>query len=86
MSEVDDLINEWDELTNEYKNLEVTCQIHWNFCYNSKIQMKLFSNFSQNVNKSYLELLDGLEEMQSKCMKDITHQRYRVQQIVKSIK
>ncbi|CAG9802420.1 unnamed protein product [Chironomus riparius] len=61
MSEIDVLIREWDELSNEYKSLE-------------------------NVNKSYLELLDGLEEMQSKCTKDISHQRYRMLQIAKTFR
>lgn len=61
MSEIENLIKEFDELSNEYKNLE-------------------------NVNKNYLELLDGLEEMQSKCTKDISHQRYRMLQIAKSLR
>lgn len=45
----------------------------------------IFKNF-QNVNKNYLELLEGLEELQSKCMKDINHQRYRIVQITKNLK
>lgn len=31
-------------------------------------------------------MLDGLEELQSKCTKDITHQRYRMLQIAKSLR
>lgn len=61
MSEIDVLLKDWEELSNEYKNLE-------------------------NVNKDYLELLDGLEELQSKCTKDINHQRYRISQIIRSLK
>ncbi|CRK96466.1 CLUMA_CG009889, isoform A [Clunio marinus] len=61
MSEINEFLNDWEELSNEYKNLE-------------------------NVNKTYLELLDGLEELQTKCTKDINHQRYRIGQITKNLK
>lgn len=82
MSEIEEVLKEWDELSNEYKNLEVSVKSHqfWS-------EWNLFCDcFFQNVNKSYLELLDGLEEMQSKCMKDISHQRYRILQITKNLK
>lgn len=51
-----------------------------------EILIRVFSLDLQNVNKQYLELLDGLEELQSKCMKDIIHQRYRIVQMTKNLK
>ncbi|CAO1376514.1 unnamed protein product [Diamesa tonsa] len=61
MSNMEEYLKEWDELSEEYRNLET-------------------------VNQNYLELLDGLEELQTKCRKDINHQRYRIIQMVKNLK
>lgn len=82
MSVIDEVLKDWDELSNEYKNLEVSHKTHLKF-RRIFIALKIAL---QNVNKNYLELLDGLEELQSKCMKDINHQRYRVSQITKTAK
>lgn len=83
MAEIAEHLLEWEELSNEYKNLEVTC-------FRLELQRKFWTsdceNSLQNVNKSYLELLEGLEELQSKCMKDISHQRYRITQISKKLR
>jgi hypothetical protein len=40
----------------------------------------------QNINQTYLELLDEFEELQSKCTRDINHQRYRIAQLAKNLK
>ena len=34
MSEIDESLKEWDELSNEYKNLEVKLANHWQFSLN----------------------------------------------------
>lgn len=38
------------------------------------------------TNSTYLDLLENLEQLQEQCTKQIKHQRYRMQQISKSIK
>uniref|UniRef100_A0A6B2EBL1 Uncharacterized protein n=1 Tax=Phlebotomus kandelakii TaxID=1109342 RepID=A0A6B2EBL1_9DIPT len=40
----------------------------------------------ETVNQNYLELLEGLESLQQKCLKDIKHQRYRMNQICLNLK
>ncbi|XP_035789728.1 transmembrane protein 120 homolog [Anopheles albimanus] len=40
----------------------------------------------EEANQSYLDLHERLEEMQEKCTKQIQHQRYRMQQILKVLK
>ncbi|XP_055602118.1 transmembrane protein 120 homolog [Uranotaenia lowii] len=40
----------------------------------------------ETTNSSYLELLENLETLQDQCMKQIKHQRYRMQQISKNVK
>lgn len=58
---MDRLNEEWEELLNEYKDLE-------------------------NSNQKYVELLEGLNGLQQKCLNDIRHQRYRIGQISSSVK
>lgn len=83
MAEIAEHLAEWEELSTEYKNLEVTSA---NLRSRRKFLTFDCENFFQNVNKQYLELLEGLEELQSKCMKDIGHQRYRMGQISKKLR
>lgn len=40
----------------------------------------------QDVSNEYGELLEKLEQLQQKCMKDIAHQRYRISQISGNLK
>lgn len=40
----------------------------------------------ETTNSTYLDLLENLEQLQEQCTKQIKHQRYRMQQISKSIK
>uniref|UniRef100_A0A336MKB9 CSON001126 protein n=1 Tax=Culicoides sonorensis TaxID=179676 RepID=A0A336MKB9_CULSO len=40
----------------------------------------------ESVNQEYLELLEGLEDLQTKCTKNINHQRYRLNEISKNLK
>lgn len=40
----------------------------------------------EEVNTEYLELLENLDHLQQRCLKDITHQRYRINQISSSLK
>lgn len=42
--------------------------------------------FFQNTNQKYIELLEGLDSLQQKCLGDIKHQRYRIGQIIMSLK
>lgn len=82
---------EWDELSREYNKLEVgdyfvlfaltECQkkvFHFNW-------RALFSWFKDTSNE-YHEMLEKLEQLQQKCMKDIAHQRYRISQISSNLK
>ncbi|XP_032686387.1 transmembrane protein 120 homolog isoform X1 [Odontomachus brunneus] len=54
-------IQDWDDLTQEYKNLEA-------------------------LNREYLAKLEEVGELQAKCVKEISHQRYRMNAISKSMK
>ena len=56
----ENVFDEWDELTGDYKELEAT-------------------------NKIYQVRLEELDEYQRKCQKSITHQRYRMGIITKSL-
>ncbi|CAD7090967.1 unnamed protein product [Hermetia illucens] len=40
----------------------------------------------ENTNQKYIELLEGLDSLQQKCLGDIKHQRYRIGQIIMSLK
>lgn len=40
----------------------------------------------ESTNQEYLELLEGLEDLQTKCTKAINHQRYRLNEIAKNLK
>lgn len=96
---VEEVSADWEELSNEYKKLEVCTlslfyQIHiiiktkynvtcastvYYFHFNLKFQQ-------QDVNTEYLELLDSLDRLQQRCLKDISHQRYRISQINTNLK
>lgn len=39
----------------------------------------------ETLNKEYQDKLDSISDLQSKCLKEINHQRYRMGQIVKSV-
>lgn len=54
-------VENYNELTNEFKELE-------------------------NANKEYLTKLEELGELQSKCVREISHQRYRLDIITKSLR
>lgn len=47
--------------------------------------MNRFVDFQETSNE-YGELLEKLESLQQKCMKDISHQRYRISQISSNLK
>lgn len=94
MSEVDDLVKEWNELGEEYKSLEVI-KVPQN-SPEKKIPdetepfpiifLSPHNTSFQSINQTYLELLDEFEDLQSKCTKEIAHQRYRIAQLVKGLK
>lgn len=95
MSEVEDLVKEWNELSEEYKSLEVNksilintwnCETRRKTCNLNLSQYLSLLHHRQSVNQTYLELLDEFEELQSKCSKDIAHQRYRIAQLIKGLK
>lgn len=43
-------------------------------------------HFFQNVNREYLMKLDEVGELQGKCVKELTHQRYRMSTLTRSLK
>lgn len=60
----------------------------------STAEVKQFFNYfvsityfdEKEVNAEYLELLEKVDELQQRCLKDISHQRYRMNQISGNIK
>lgn len=82
METLDQLSAEWNELSNEYKNLEVYVNREISKLYNNPF----FIQNMQGVNNNYLELLEKLEQLQQRCTKDIQHQRYRLSQINTNLK
>lgn len=58
---VDNVLEEWNELTAEFKELEAT-------------------------NKVYQEKLEELDNYQNNCLKQLTHQKYRIEIITKTLK
>lgn len=74
---------EWDELSKEYNKLEVGDNI---------VERKFFAFiyvpflWFKDTSNEYHEMLEKLEQLQQKCMKDIAHQRYRISQIGSNLK
>lgn len=77
---------EWDELCKEYNKLEVGKKNSRSFLRNHfKFSCEKFF-FFKDVSNGYHEMLEKLEQLQQKCMKDIAHQRYRISQINSNLK
>jgi hypothetical protein len=75
LGDVDSCIQDLIDLTEEYKTLEV-----WPFikimCI--ALYLQIFYLYLQKNHKSYTAKLEELSEAQSKCVKDVSHQRYRL--------
>lgn len=76
---------DWEELTKEYKKLEVTHPQSTIYHFADHFFFQ-FSAQRQEVNNEYLELLESLDRLQQRCLKDISHQRYRINQINGNVK
>lgn len=79
---------EWDELSKEYNKLEVG-EFFFLFLWNHVFFKFLCVNFFlllKDVSNEYHDMLEKLEQLQQKCMKDIAHQRYRINQIASNFK
>lgn len=84
---------EWDELSTEYNKLEVGQKKTLHFAIKSNVLILFFFYFAEisystfkDVSNEYSEMLEKLEQLQQKCMKDVAHQRYRVNQISSNLK
>lgn len=86
---LESVITDWDELSKEFSNLEVSenenkFQMNFNEQFNKKYTFRFHSK--QEVSNEYGELLEKLVQLQQKCTKDISHQRYRISQISNNLK
>ncbi|XP_065345588.1 transmembrane protein 120 homolog [Cloeon dipterum] len=61
LTDIDSCFKDWDDLSAEFKNLEV-------------------------LNKQYIAKLEEVGELQGKCVKEISHQRYRMSVMKNSLK
>lgn len=83
---------EWDDLSKEYNKLEVGFFGNLFLCSNVPFTTNfhvffLFVCFIfKDVSNEYHEMLEKLQQLQQKCMKDISHQRYRISQISSNLK
>lgn len=90
--ELEGVFKEWDELSNEFKSLEVIFEwifvcpsIQVNWIQLIVIFFKFFFS-GQETSNEYSDLLEKLHQYQQKCMNGIKHHRYRVAQINSNLK
>lgn len=83
------ILTEWDELSKEFNKLEVSeiqTEVEFQITFSKSIKQLFITLWIQDVSNEYGELLEKLEQLQQKCMKDISHQRYRLSQISSNLK
>lgn len=83
------ILTEWDELSKEFNKLEVSeiqTEVEFQITFSKSIKKLFITLWIQDVSNEYGELLEKLEQLQQKCMKDISHQRYRLSQISSNLK
>lgn len=81
LGSIDACVQDLIDLTEDYKQLEVTKHC---IMFINAISYLLF--LAQATHKNYTQKLEELTNLQSKCVKDISHQRYRLGVIKSTLK
>ena len=81
LESIDDCIQDLIDLTEDYKQLEVENYSCILVAFNL-----IINKFQQATHKNYTVKLEELSNLQTKCVKDIAHQRYRLGIIKSTLK